>query len=145
MCVGRTVIPMKLLKELALGNIQPMVRNFKKDSVFDALTAKNGRKPPENSRNHHTLPQILRTRKTPGSQCLKGFRGIFIHRGTRIRTQDTRFWRPLLYQLSYAPLHWHILPQFFCVFKLFLKIYSDIGLSGQKCVNCEEEALFQVS
>jgi len=45
---------MKLLKELALGNIQPMVRNFKKGSVFDALTAKIGRKPPENSRNHHT-------------------------------------------------------------------------------------------
>ena len=31
---GRTVIPMKLLKELALGNIQPMTRNFKKDSVY---------------------------------------------------------------------------------------------------------------
>ena len=28
---------MKLLKELALGNIQPMVRNFKKDSVYTNL------------------------------------------------------------------------------------------------------------
>ena len=28
---------MKLLKELALGNIQPMVRNFKKDSVYANL------------------------------------------------------------------------------------------------------------
>ena len=36
---GRTVIPMKLLKELALGNIQPMVRNFKKDSVYTKLLA----------------------------------------------------------------------------------------------------------
>ena len=34
LCAGRTVIQMKLLKELALGNIQPMVRNFKKDSVY---------------------------------------------------------------------------------------------------------------
>ena len=37
LCAGRTVIPMKLLKELALGNIQPMVRNFKKDSVYTNL------------------------------------------------------------------------------------------------------------
>ena len=28
---------MKLLKELALGNIQPMLRNFKKDSVYAKL------------------------------------------------------------------------------------------------------------
>ena len=36
-------------------------------------------------------------------------------RGTRIRTQDTRFWRPLLYQLSYAPMReivYHILSAF---------------------------------
>ena len=30
---------MKLLKELALGNIQPMVRNLKKDSVSAKLLA----------------------------------------------------------------------------------------------------------
>ena len=30
---------MKLLKELALGNIQPMVRNFKKDGVYAKLLA----------------------------------------------------------------------------------------------------------
>ena len=39
MCAGRTVIAMKLLKELALGNIQPMTRNFKKDSVYAKLLA----------------------------------------------------------------------------------------------------------
>ena len=32
-------MPMKLLKELALGNIQPMARNFKKDSVYVKLLA----------------------------------------------------------------------------------------------------------
>ena len=37
MCAGRKVIRMKLLKELACGNIQPMVRNFKKDSVYAKL------------------------------------------------------------------------------------------------------------
>ncbi len=26
-------------------------------------------------------------------------------RGTKTRTQDTRFWRPLLYQLSYTPIY----------------------------------------
>ena len=39
LCPGRTVIQMKLLKELALGNIQPMVRNFKKDSIYAKLLA----------------------------------------------------------------------------------------------------------
>ena len=39
LCAGRTVIRMKLLKELALGNIQPMVRNFKKDGVYAKLLA----------------------------------------------------------------------------------------------------------
>ena len=39
LCAGRTVIPMKLLKELALGNIQPMMRNFKKDKVYAKLLA----------------------------------------------------------------------------------------------------------
>ena len=28
----------------------------------------------------------------------------FFGRGRRIRTLDTRFWRPLLYQLSYTPI-----------------------------------------
>ncbi len=27
-------------------------------------------------------------------------------RGRKIRTLDTRFWRPLLYQLSYTPVWW---------------------------------------
>ncbi len=30
---------MKLIKELALGNIQPMTRNFKQDSVYAKLLA----------------------------------------------------------------------------------------------------------
>ena len=28
----------------------------------------------------------------------------FFGRGSKNRTHDTRFWRPLLYQLSYAPI-----------------------------------------
>ena len=34
--------------------------------------------------------------------CCKEFFG----RGRKIRTLDTRFWRPLLYQLSYTPVWW---------------------------------------
>ena len=30
----------------------------------------------------------------------------FYGRGRKIRTLDTRFWRPLLYQLSYTPVWW---------------------------------------
>ena len=29
---------------------------------------------------------------------------IIIGRGSKIRTHDTRFWRPMLYQLSYTPI-----------------------------------------
>ena len=29
--------------------------------------------------------------------------GLISGRGTKDRTRDTRFWRPLLYQLSYTP------------------------------------------
>ena len=32
-------------------------------------------------------------------------RGFFHGRGRRLRTHDPRFWRPVLYQLSYAPIH----------------------------------------
>ena len=39
LCLGRTVIRMKLLKEFDLGNIQLMVRNYKKDSVYAKLLA----------------------------------------------------------------------------------------------------------
>ena len=31
---------------------------------------------------------------------------IFYGRGRKTRTLDTRFWRPLLYQLSYTPIWW---------------------------------------
>src|SRR5688572_1922019 len=31
-------------------------------------------------------------------------------RGSRARTYDTRFWRPVLYQLSYAPVSCAIIP-----------------------------------
>ena len=32
------------------------------------------------------------------------FKPFFNGRGSRTRTHGTRFWRPLLYQLSYAPV-----------------------------------------
>ena len=34
------------------------------------------------------------------------FRCYFCGRGRRIRTLGTRFWRPMLYQLSYTPVWW---------------------------------------
>ncbi len=76
----------------------------KPQSIFDVLTAKNGRKTPEKRQNHPTYPQILDTRKNPRKPMSERLSGDFTSRGTRTRTQDTRFWRPLLYQLSYAPV-----------------------------------------
>lgn len=40
----------------------------------------------------------LQTKKTP--RFREGFQ---YGRGGETRTRDTRFWRPVLYQLSYAP------------------------------------------
>ena len=34
----------------------------------------------------------------------------FYGRGRKIRTLDTRFWRPLLYQLSYTPISLTAIP-----------------------------------
>ena len=44
--------------------------------------------------------------KIPGSRLFTGFRGCFHGRGRKNRTLNTRFWRPLLYQLSYTPVIW---------------------------------------
>ena len=46
-----------------------------------------------------TLP--IDTRKKQTSQ-----RVVCFGRGRKARTLDTRFWRPLLYQLSYTPMWW---------------------------------------
>ena len=34
---------------------------------------------------------------------------IFLGRGSKIRTHDPRFWRPMLYQLSYTPVNYCVL------------------------------------
>ena len=41
---------------------------------------------------------LLAIKKPP----MKGW--LFNGRGSKIRTHDTRFWRPMLYQLSYTPI-----------------------------------------
>ena len=48
--------------------------------------------------------------------------GFSFGRGTRARTLDTRFWRPLLYQLSYTP-KW-------CMFDSAVRIYSESSHAG---------------
>ena len=51
----------------------------------------------------------------------KLFIGLFIGRWNRVRTCDLRFWRPLLYQLSYPPVLMPLLCFFVkCVF--FIKL-----------------------
>ena len=49
-------------------------------------------------------------------------RGLYLFgRGGRTRTRDPRFWRPVLYQLSYTPMHPYIILNFFRFVKCFLK------------------------
>ena len=38
------------------------------------------------------------------NDAFTSFESIKFGRGSKNRTHDTRFWRPLLYQLSYAPI-----------------------------------------
>jgi len=71
LCAGRTVIPMKLLKELALGNIQPMVRNFKKDSGYSKLLTELLYYPmmssaAQNTWNRDTISRIVRKHSEGG-------------------------------------------------------------------------------
>ena len=52
--------------------------------------------------------------------------GFFLGRGRRIRTRDPRFWRPVLYQLSYTPVcdfltTTSIIPHLFSNCNTFLK------------------------
>ena len=47
---------------------------------------------------------------------------FYFGRGTKARTLDTRFWRPLLYQLSYTP-KW-------CMFDSAVRIYSESSHAG---------------
>ena len=42
--------------------------------------------------------RVYTTKKTKSEDL------VFSGRGTKTRTQDTWFWRPLLYQLSYTPM-----------------------------------------
>ena len=61
-------------------------------SVFDVLTVKKRAKSGEKLQNHHTYAQNLRTRKNPRKPMFERLSGDFTSRGTRTRTQDTRFW-----------------------------------------------------
>ena len=61
-------------------------------SIFDAPAVKNEAKSGKKRQNHHTYAQILRPRKNPRKPMSERLSGVFTSRGTRTRTQDTRFW-----------------------------------------------------
>ena len=54
--------------------------------------------------------------------------GFFLGRGGRTRTRDPRFWRPVLYQLSYTPLHSYIISHTFCFCKSFFDFFLSFFL-----------------
>ena len=50
--------------------------------------------------------QVMSTQRVNYSTYNTDCKEFFYGRGRKIRTLDTRFWRPLLYQLSYTPVWW---------------------------------------
>ena len=56
--------------------------------------------------HHPQSPENYSHRKAIKKPRFLGVFGIINGRGRRIRTLGTRFWRPLLYQLSYTPMWW---------------------------------------
>ena len=57
-------------------------------------------------------------------------------RGGRTRTHDPWFWRPVLYQLSYTPMHPYIILNFFRFVKSFLEKLFFIELFHEKVIYC---------
>ena len=49
--------------------------------------------------NGSALPQAHKTKRTGSEEPVRH------GRGSKFRTHGTRFWRPLLYQLSYTPIY----------------------------------------
>ena len=48
---------------------------------------------------------VFQTQEKPVNALFSGIYGLLVDgRDRTTRTLDTRFWRPLLYQLSYAPI-----------------------------------------
>ncbi len=64
-----------------------------------------------NLRLRPALPSYRRTQSSiPIKQKDPRQAWVFLFgRGDRTRTCDTRFWRPVLYQLSYSPMEWNTL------------------------------------
>ena len=75
------------------------VKRMTPDTTFRASFEHHPR-----SFENHSLEKIT---KNPD---FSGFFGRINGRGRRIRTLGTRFWRPLLYQLSYTPISLAALP-----------------------------------
>ena len=47
---------------------------------------------------------VVSSHQQPQNAKKPPFRTAVFGRGSKIRTHDTRFWRPMLYQLSYTPI-----------------------------------------
>ena len=67
-----------------------------------------------------------------------------VSRGTKTRTQDTWFWRPLLYQLSYTPVSStvNIIPQGFGFVNTFLRFFDNFFLKPRNVKNKNAEYQF---
>ena len=69
---------------------------------------------------HYRSPSSPPTHAQKNTECPNGH-SVFFGRGGRTRTHDPWFWRPVLYQLSYTPMHPYIILDFIRFVKWFFK------------------------
>ena len=71
----------------------------KNTTVFSENGTKSYKKTVRKRIQHETAQY----NKMPANNATTSFADFKFGRGSKNRTHDTRFWRPLLYQLSYTP------------------------------------------
>ena len=93
------------------------------------LVARGRKRPPEVC----SVPLVLRVRPPTHKKRRDDLSHlVFFGRGGRTRTHDPWFWRPVLYQLSYTPMHPYIILNFSRFVKCFLKknfLFSFFAIS----------------
>ena len=103
-------------------------RHRKAEVLISALLRSSVSRGSDSHLGCHSLPLPLRILRSYAQSnkkvhCLRQWTFLF-GRGRRIRTRDPRFWRPVLYQLSYTPVHdLSIISHLFIFCNTFFKIF----------------------
>ena len=98
------------------SDVAPFCRSDEMCSLFHARSAHHFRRK-HHARSAHHVPCAEHIVKKSQVKIDLAFFG----RGGRTRTRDPRFWRPVLYQLSYTPVHLSIISHYFLFCKPFFE------------------------